>query len=130
MTINCRNLSKSCRNQERKSSYRCQNHRKTSRNVSRLANRLNAGILNCENMYVLYKRSHSRSSLCPPGLTRTFIKGKALPLRKNNFFPILVLKNARDFEIRLKNRGYPGSSVKRHLSELKFFNKKSMGRQM
>ena len=34
MNINCRNLSKSCRNQQRKSSYRCQNHPKTSRNVS------------------------------------------------------------------------------------------------
>ena len=42
----------------------------------------------------------------------------------NKLFTVLVLKNARDFEIRHKNRGYSERSVKRHLSELKFSDEK------
>jgi len=55
----------------------------------------------------------------PPGVTKGFIKGEALRLLRTNSFRINFEENVNDFKTRLQNRGYPGSIVEKHTSEIK-----------
>ena len=56
----------------------------------------------------------------PPCVTKGFIKGGALRLLKTNSSQTTFEENIRNFAARLKDRGYPATTVEKHLSEVKF----------
>ena len=57
--------------------------------------------------------------------SRGVIKGVALRLHRKNFPKATFEENIQNFESRLNDRGYPASVVKKHLSEVKFSDRKS-----
>ena len=61
----------------------------------------------------------------PPGVTKGFIKGEALRLLRTNSSQLTFEENIRNFAVRLKNRGYPAATVQKHLSEVKFSERKT-----
>jgi len=61
----------------------------------------------------------------PPGVTKGFIKGKALRLLRTNSSQLNFEENIRNFAVRLKNRGYPTATVQKHLSEVEFSERKT-----
>jgi len=61
----------------------------------------------------------------PPGVTKGFIKGKALRLLRTNSSQRTFEENIGNFAARLKNRGYPASTVEKHLSEVNFTGRKT-----
>ena len=61
----------------------------------------------------------------PPGVTKGFIKGEALRLLRTNSSQLTFEENIRNFAVRLKNRGYPAATVEKHLSEVKFSERKT-----
>ena len=65
----------------------------------------------------------------PPGVTKGFIKGEALRLLKTNSSELTFEENMKNFKKRLLNRGYPTSVVKKHLSEVKFIDRKASLKQ-
>ena len=65
-------------------------------------------------------------SLHPPGVTKGFIKGEALRLLRTNSSQPIFEENIRNFAVRLKNRGYPAATVEKHLSEIKFSERKTL----
>ena len=63
--------------------------------------------------------------LChPPGNTKGFIKGEALRFLRTNSSEITFEENMRNFATGLKNRDYPATTVKKHLSEVIFTDRK------
>ena len=52
----------------------------------------------------------------PPGVTKGFLKGEALRLLRTNSSHLTFEENTKNFERRLKNRGYPANIVEKHLS--------------
>jgi len=61
----------------------------------------------------------------PPGVTKGFIKGEASRLLRTNSSQSIFEENLRNFAVRLKNRGYPAATVEKHLSEIKFSERKA-----
>ena len=61
----------------------------------------------------------------PPGVAKGFIKGEALRLLRTNSSPQTFEENITNFATRLKNRGYPTAIVEKHLSEVKFCERKT-----
>ena len=61
----------------------------------------------------------------PPGVAKGFIKGEALRLLRTNSSPQTFEENITNFATRLKNRGYPTTVVEKHLSEVKFCERKT-----
>ncbi|KAL9977710.1 hypothetical protein ACROYT_G015146 [Oculina patagonica] len=61
----------------------------------------------------------------PPGVTKGFIKGEALRLLRTNSSQLTFEENIRNFAVRLKNRDYPTAIVQKHLSEVKFSERKT-----
>ena len=57
----------------------------------------------------------------PPGVTKGFIKGEALRTNSSQF---IFEENIRNFKTRLQNRDYPARIVEKHLSEIKFSDRK------
>ena len=60
----------------------------------------------------------------PPGVTKGFIKGEALRLLRTNSSQFIFEENMRNFKTRLQNRDYPARIVEKHLSEIKFSDRK------
>ena len=60
-----------------------------------------------------------------PGVTKRFIKVKVLRLLRTNSSQPIFEENIGNFAVRLKNRGYPAATVEKHLSEIKFSEKKT-----
>ena len=61
----------------------------------------------------------------PPGVTKGFIKGEALRLLRTNSSQLTFEENVSNFAARLKKRGYPAATVEKHLSEVKFSERKT-----
>ena len=61
----------------------------------------------------------------PPGITKGFIKGQALRLVRKNSSKTFE-ENGKNFEKHLLNKGYPTNVVGKHLSEVKFSDRKSV----
>ena len=61
----------------------------------------------------------------PPGITKGFIKGEALRLLRTNSSQLNFEENIRNFAVCFKNRGYPTATVKKHLSEVEFSERKT-----
>ena len=61
----------------------------------------------------------------PPGVTKGFIKGEALRLLRTNSSQTTFEENIRNFATRLESRGYPTATVEKHLSEVKFSERKT-----
>ena len=61
----------------------------------------------------------------PPGVTKGFIKGEALRLLRTNSSKETFEENIKNFESRLKYRRYPTGVIKKHLSEVKFSERKT-----
>ena len=59
------------------------------------------------------------------GVTKGFIKEEALRLLRTNSSHLTFEENMKNFETRLKNRGYPANVVEKHLSEVKFTDRKA-----
>ena len=65
--------------------------------------------------------------LChPPGITKGFIKGEAPRLLRRNSSQLTFEENVKNFEKHLLNKGYPTNVVEKHLSEVKFSDRKSV----
>ena len=60
----------------------------------------------------------------PPGVTKGFIKGEALRLLRTNSSETTFEENMKNFSTRLKNRDYPATTVEKHLSGVKFSDRK------
>ena len=61
----------------------------------------------------------------PPGVTKGFIKGAALRLLRTDSSKLTFEENMKNFEKRLLNREYSASVVEKHLSEVKFSDRKA-----
>ena len=61
----------------------------------------------------------------PPGITKGFIKGEALRLLRRNSSQTTFEENIRNFAKHLESRGYPTATVEKHLSEVKFSERKT-----
>ena len=61
----------------------------------------------------------------PPGVTKGFIKEEALRLLRTNSSQLTFEENIRNFAVRLKNRVCPAATVQKHLSEVKFSERKT-----
>ena len=61
----------------------------------------------------------------PPGVTKGFIKGEALRLLRTNSSQTTFEENIRNFATRPESRGYPTATVEKHLSEVKFSERKT-----
>ena len=61
----------------------------------------------------------------PPGVTKGFIKGEALRLLRTNSSETTFEENMKNFSTRLKNRDYPATTVEKHLSGVKFSDRKN-----
>jgi len=60
----------------------------------------------------------------PPGVTKGFIKGEALRLLRTNSSQFTFEENMSNFKTRLQNRDYPARIVEKHLSQIKFSDRK------
>ena len=69
-----------------------------------------------------YKNFHSCH---PSGVTKGFIKGEALRPLRTNSSQTTFEENIRNFATRLESRGYPTATVEKHLSEVKFSERKT-----
>ena len=65
------------------------------------------------------------SSCHPPGVSKEFIKGKALRLLRTNSSKTVFEESIRNFYVRLRIRGYPRHLVDHILSEMKFTERES-----
>ena len=65
----------------------------------------------------------------PPGVTKGFIKGEVLRLLRTNSSQLTFEKSMKNFGKSLLNRGYPTSVVEKHLSEVKFSDRKASLKQ-
>ena len=65
----------------------------------------------------------------PPGVNKGFIKGEALRLLRTNSSQLTFEENMKNFEKRLLDRGYPTSVVEKHLSKVKFSDRKASLKQ-
>ena len=61
----------------------------------------------------------------PPGVTKGFIKGEALRLLRTNSSQTTFEESIINFATRLESRGYPTTTVEKHLSEVKFSERKT-----
>ena len=61
----------------------------------------------------------------PPGVTKGFIKGEALRPLRTNSSQTTFEENIRNFATRLESRGYPTATVEKHLSGVKFSERKT-----
>ena len=61
----------------------------------------------------------------PPGVTKGFIKGEPLRLPRTNSSQFTFEENMRNFKTRLQNRDYPARIVEKHLSKVKFSDRKA-----
>ena len=68
---------------------------------------------------------HKFLSCHPLGVTKGFIRGEALRLLRTNSSQLTFEENIRNFAIRLKNRGYLAAAVQKHISEVKFSERKT-----
>jgi len=60
----------------------------------------------------------------PPGITKGCIKGEALRLLRTNSSQFTFEENMSNFKTRLQNRDYPARIVEKHLSQIKFSDRK------
>ena len=60
-----------------------------------------------------------------PGVTKCFIKIEVSRLLRTNSSQPIFEENIRNFAVCLKNRGYPAATVEKHLSEIKFSERKT-----
>ena len=60
----------------------------------------------------------------PSCVTKGFIKGEALRLLRTNSSQLTFEENMNDFKTRLQNRDYPARIVEKHISEIKFSDRK------
>jgi len=60
----------------------------------------------------------------PPGVTKGFIKGEALRVLRSNSSQFTSEENTSNFKTRRQNRHYPARIVEKHLSEIKFSDRK------
>ena len=68
---------------------------------------------------------HINFYLChPPGITKGFIKTEALRLLRTNSSQLTSEENMKNFKKHLLDRGYPTSVVQKHLSGVKFSERK------
>ena len=86
--------------------------------------------LTCEHTTATENFQHTNFySYHPLGVTKDFIKEEAIRLRGTNSSQLTFEDNMKNFEKRLLNKEYPTSVIEKHLSEVKFSDRKASLKQ-
>ena len=80
-------------------------------------------------MLIMIRIFNTRILIVSPGVTKGFIKGEALRLLRKNSSKLTFKENMKKFEKCLLNRGHSASVVEKHLSEVKFSDRKASLKQ-